>query len=105
MRKALLFISVMLLTGSVAMAQKQWTLQDCIDYAMANNITLQKSKLQKESATEDLKGAKADYLGNGLFNVMKDGVRVTLSIGEYHESIPSRRVLDCLDEVMEKAFN
>ncbi|SEN17508.1 outer membrane protein [Prevotella sp. ne3005] len=62
MRKALLFISVMLLTGSVAMAQKQWTLQDCIDYAMANNITLQKSKLQKESATEDLKGAKAALL-------------------------------------------
>ena len=52
----------MLLTGSVAMAQKQWTLQDCIDYAMANNITLQKSKLQKESATEDLKGAKAALL-------------------------------------------
>ena len=44
------------------MAQKQWTLQDCIDYAMANNITLQKSKLQKESATEDLKGAKAALL-------------------------------------------
>lgn len=62
MRKALLFISVMLLTGSVAMAQKQWTLQDCIDYAMANNITLQKSRLQKESATEDLKGAKAALL-------------------------------------------
>lgn len=62
MRKALLFISVMLLTGSVAMAQKQWTLQDCIDYAMANNITLHKSKLQKESATEDLKGAKAALL-------------------------------------------
>jgi outer membrane protein len=62
MRKALLFISVMLLTGSVAMAQNQWTLQDCIDYAMANNITLQKSKLQKESATEDLKGAKAALL-------------------------------------------
>ncbi len=62
MRKALLFISVMLLTGSVAMAQKQWTLQDCIDYAMANNITLQKSKLQKESATEDLKGARAALL-------------------------------------------
>ena len=62
MKKALLFISVMLLTGSVAMAQKQWTLEDCIDYAMANNITLQKSKLQKESATEELKGAKAALL-------------------------------------------
>ena len=46
----------------VVHAQKQWTLQDCIDYAMENNITLQKSKLQKESATEDLKGAKAALL-------------------------------------------
>ncbi len=62
MRKALLFISVMLLTTLVTDAQKLWTLQDCIDYAMANNITLQKSKLQKESATEELKGAKAALL-------------------------------------------
>ena len=52
----------MLLTVSVAEAQKQWTLQQCIDYAMENNITLQKSKLQKESSTEDLKGAKAALL-------------------------------------------
>ena len=52
----------MLLTVSVSEAQKQWTLQQCIDYAMENNITLQKSKLQKESSTEDLKGAKAALL-------------------------------------------
>lgn len=52
----------MLLTLSTAYGQKQWTLQQCIDYAMENNITLQKSKLQKESATEDLKGAKAALL-------------------------------------------
>ncbi len=45
-----------------AEAQKQWTLQECIDYAMANNITLQQSKLKKESATEELKGAKAALL-------------------------------------------
>ena len=43
-------------------AQKQWTLQDCIDYAMENNITLKKSQLKKQSATEDLKGAKAALL-------------------------------------------
>lgn len=49
--------------GTVQMsAQKQWTLQDCIDYAMDNNITLKKSQLQKQSATEDLKGAKAALL-------------------------------------------
>ena len=43
-------------------AQKLWTLQDCIDYAMENNITLKKSQLQKQSATEELKGAKAALL-------------------------------------------
>ena len=52
----------MMLVASTALAQKQWTLKDCIDYAMANNITLKKSQLQKESATEDLKGAKAALL-------------------------------------------
>ncbi len=62
MRKVLLLIGGMLLTVSTATAQKQWTLQQCIDYAMENNITLQKSKLQKESATEELKGAKAALL-------------------------------------------
>jgi len=49
--------------GTVQMsAQKQWTLRDCIDYALENNITLKKSQLQKQSATEDLKGAKAALL-------------------------------------------
>ena len=61
MRKVLL-IGVAIL-GTVQMsAQKQWTLQDCIDYAMENNITLKKSQLKKQSATEDLKGAKAALL-------------------------------------------
>ena len=51
-----------MLNMEAALAQKQWTLQDCIDYAMANNITLKKSQLQQQSATEDLKGAKAALL-------------------------------------------
>ena len=62
MKKVLLLIGGMLLTVSAAFAQKQWTLQQCIDYAMENNVTLQKQKLTKESATEDLKGAKAALL-------------------------------------------
>ena len=53
----------MILLASASMsAQKLWTLQDCLDYALENNITLKKSHLQKESATEDLKGAKAALL-------------------------------------------
>ena len=49
-------------------AQKKWTLQDCIDYAMENNITLKKSQLQKQSATEDLKGAKGALLPTFIFS-------------------------------------
>ena len=61
MKKGLVVLSMMMLTIT-ASAQKKWTMQECIDYAMENNITLQKSKLQKQSATEDLKGAKGALL-------------------------------------------
>ena len=60
--KTLLLAGLMVIGPVGLSAQKKWTLQDCIDYAMENNITLQKSKLQKQSATEDLKGAKAALL-------------------------------------------
>lgn len=43
-------------------AQKQWTMQECIDYAMQNNITLQKARLSQQSAAEDLKGSKGALL-------------------------------------------
>ena len=62
MKKGLLLIGVMMLSAVQLSAQKKWTLQDCIDYAMENNITLKKSQLQKQSASEDLKGAKAALL-------------------------------------------
>ena len=62
MKKSLLVIGVLMLGTVQLSAQKKWTLQDCIDYAMDNNITLKKSQLQKQSATEELKGAKAALL-------------------------------------------
>lgn len=45
-----------------ASAQKKWTLTECIDYALQNNITLQQAKLLKQSATEERKQAKAALL-------------------------------------------
>lgn len=62
MKQKLMTAAAVLLLATTAAAQKQWTLQECVDYAMQNNITLKKSKLQKESATEELKGAKAALL-------------------------------------------
>ena len=43
-------------------AQKQWTLDDCIDYAIEHNITLQKARLSLESAAEDVKAQKGALL-------------------------------------------
>jgi outer membrane protein len=45
------------------MAQaKQWSLQDCINYALQNNITIQKNHLQRLSANEDVLESKAQLL-------------------------------------------
>lgn len=41
---------------------KQWTLQECVDYALANNISLQKNRLQMQSTFEDVRQAKAELL-------------------------------------------
>lgn len=41
---------------------KQWTLKDCINYALENNISLQKTQLKKASATEDYLQSKAALL-------------------------------------------
>jgi len=41
---------------------RQWTLRDCIDYALANNISLQKSRLTKLSAQEDIMQSQAALL-------------------------------------------
>ncbi len=39
--------------------QQKWTLQECIDYAMQNSITLKQTKLDKETAAETRKQSQA----------------------------------------------
>lgn len=51
-----------LLMAQEGIAQKQWTLDECINYALEHNITLQKAKLSTQSAEEDVKGARAALL-------------------------------------------
>lgn len=52
---------VFLLIPETGMA-KQWTLRECIDYALQNNISLQKNRLNKLSAQEDILQSKAALL-------------------------------------------
>ena len=51
-----------LLSLSTECVAKQWSLRDCIDYALANNIQLQKAKIKEYSALEDVKQSQAALL-------------------------------------------
>ena len=53
---------LMLITVPLLCQAKQWSLQDCISYALQNNITLQKNRLTKQSSTEDLLASKSALL-------------------------------------------
>lgn len=53
---------LLLLSLSTECAAKQWSLRDCIDYALANNIKLQKAKIQEYSALEDVKQSQSALL-------------------------------------------
>lgn len=53
---------LLLLSPSTECAAKQWSLRDCIDYALANNIKLQKAKIQEYSALEDVKQSQSALL-------------------------------------------
>lgn len=56
------FMAFMAAQAVMAATPTKWTLKDCIDYAMANNITLQQSRIAKQSAIEDAKQAKSELL-------------------------------------------
>lgn len=53
---------LMLMSMPTECAARQWSLNDCIDYALANNIQLQKAKVQQLSALEDIKQSQSALL-------------------------------------------
>lgn len=55
------FCGALLLAAQSAPA-KEWTLKQCIDYALQNNISLLKTRVQHQSAIEDWKQSKAALL-------------------------------------------
>lgn len=55
-------LALLALSALTVCAQKQWTLDECISYAMQHNITLQKARLSQQSASEDVKGQKGALL-------------------------------------------
>lgn len=70
MKKEILFVVAMAMTANYSMADppQKWTLQDCIDYAIANNISLKQSELSKRSADEDVKQSESALLPSMNFS-------------------------------------
>lgn len=62
MRKIAVLIPLCLLSVALVSAQKLWTLQECINYALANNIQIQKNKVASQTAEQELIGSKAARL-------------------------------------------
>ena len=64
MRKSFIscIVGLALLTIPGNSEARKWTLAECIDYALTNNITLRKTKLNKLSAQEDVLQSKAALL-------------------------------------------
>lgn len=63
-RNAKILLSALLLLGGGTMSAlaKQWTLGDCVNYALANNISLRKTVVTYQSAQETLLQSKAALL-------------------------------------------
>ena len=59
MKKTLLISLLAALTATAAPAQKVWTLQECLDYALENNIQLRQTRNTLLSGLEDTEQARA----------------------------------------------
>lgn len=73
--KKRVFIALLAAWGCLcvpAVSAKVWTLEECIQYAMDNNITLQKSGLTRQSAAEDIRLSKARLLPSLSFSTSQN---------------------------------
>jgi outer membrane protein len=64
MKRILLILTLLLIFGleNITAQAKQWTLEDCINYAVTNNIGLKRQRLQTETAEVNFLKSKMDLL-------------------------------------------
>ncbi|MFZ3574396.1 TolC family protein [Tenacibaculum finnmarkense] len=62
--KTKIVILAALFTSIAGFSQKQWTLKQCVNHALENNITIKQNKLQIKLAEKDTEIAKGNFLPN-----------------------------------------
>ncbi|MBC7556642.1 MAG: TolC family protein [Chryseobacterium sp.] len=63
------FLFSLLISSSFALAQKQWTLQECVNYALENNLQVKRSDFTKKNQDLNLNIAKREYLPSVSGNI------------------------------------
>jgi outer membrane protein len=59
---SIIILISLLCSGGLKAQEKKWTLEECIDYAVTNNLQLQRQKLQTEVAQANLLKSRMDFL-------------------------------------------
>lgn len=80
--KTKIAIVVAVLISSVSFSQKKWTLKQCVEHALKNNITIKQNRLNVGVAEANLKSSKGNFLptlnastaGNIGFNPILQGI-------------------------------
>lgn len=83
--KFLLLVS--LLFVSLGYSQKQWSLKECVDHALTNNITVQQNMLNVELAELNVKNAKGNFLPS-----LSASTGGNLSFGSTFDPVSQNRV-------------
>ena len=75
MRKQIIMgvAGLMLSFGALSGTGRQWTLKDCIDYALEHNISVKTARLSVLSAEEDVKEARAKLFPSLSFSTTHQG--------------------------------
>ena len=60
MKKTLLALAMV--TAMTASGQRKWTLSDCINHAIENNLSLRHARLTQQAAQENTKQSKAELM-------------------------------------------
>lgn len=73
MRKLILLLLGGFMASTNLLAQKEWTLQECIDYALANNIQINQSKITRAQNQLDVHQSKAALFPSLSFSTNQNG--------------------------------
>ena len=64
MRTKILMVLTLVISISVTAQTKKWTLQECVNHAIENNISVKQTSLDTDLAKEDILSAKGNFLPN-----------------------------------------